>query len=77
MRLARSIESREFKHLAMVSKQVLRVPRSDSQGDYILLNVNQNGLNPLDLSLEATDGLSPYTSNSLLRHLPLKVNADC
>ncbi|KAI4095494.1 MAG: hypothetical protein L6R37_007064 [Teloschistes peruensis] len=44
----------------MTSEHVLRVVRSDSPGDYILLNASSNGSSPLDLELLATEGSQPY-----------------
>ncbi|KAL8741594.1 MAG: hypothetical protein Q9190_005816 [Brigantiaea leucoxantha] len=44
----------------MTSEHVLRVPRSDSPGDFILLNTGSNGPSPLDLKLLATEGTEPY-----------------
>ncbi|KAL9587603.1 MAG: hypothetical protein Q9203_003453 [Teloschistes exilis] len=44
----------------MASEHVLRIVRSDSPGDYILLNASSNGSSPLDLELLATEGSQPY-----------------
>ncbi|MDI1487828.1 MAG: hypothetical protein OHK93_007101 [Ramalina farinacea] len=44
----------------MAAAQVLRVPRIDSEGDFVLVNVSSNGSKPLDLKIEATEGESPY-----------------
>lgn len=44
----------------MASEHVLRLPRTDSPGDYILLNTSSHGSNPLDLRLLATEGTEPY-----------------
>ncbi|KAL9576967.1 MAG: hypothetical protein Q9212_006684, partial [Teloschistes hypoglaucus] len=44
----------------MASEHVLRIVRSDSPGDYILLNTSSNGSSPLDLKLLATEGSQPY-----------------
>jgi hypothetical protein len=44
----------------MVSENILRVPRSDSEGDFVLVNVSSNGPSPLDLKLLATEGFNPY-----------------
>ncbi|KAL8937246.1 MAG: hypothetical protein Q9216_004523 [Gyalolechia sp. 2 TL-2023] len=51
----------------MASENVLRLPRTDSPGDYILLNTSSNGSSPLDLKLLATEGLEPYVKS--LKHL--------
>ncbi|KAL8755482.1 MAG: hypothetical protein Q9184_004790 [Pyrenodesmia sp. 2 TL-2023] len=44
----------------MASEHVLRIPRTDSPGDYILLNTTSSGSSPLDLQLLATEGSEPY-----------------
>ncbi|KAL8921106.1 MAG: hypothetical protein Q9208_005859 [Pyrenodesmia sp. 3 TL-2023] len=44
----------------MTSEHVLRIPRTDSPGDYILLNTTPSGSSPLDLQLLATEGSEPY-----------------
>ncbi|KAL8693086.1 MAG: hypothetical protein Q9218_002010 [Villophora microphyllina] len=44
----------------MASDNVLRIPRGDNPGDYILLNTSSNGSLPLDLKLLATEGSQPY-----------------
>lgn len=49
---------------AMPLELILRIPRSDQEGEYVLVNVTSNGPAPLDLRLLATEGLSPYISNS-------------
>ncbi|KAA6409529.1 MAG: hypothetical protein FRX48_06140 [Lasallia pustulata] len=43
-----------------MSEHIRRIPRSDSEGDYIILNVTSNGPSPLDLKLVATEGNAPY-----------------
>lgn len=48
----------------MASEHILRVPRSDSEGDFVLVNVAANGSSPLDLKLLATEGESPYITTS-------------
>lgn len=50
----------------MASEQILRIARSDSEGDYILVNVASNGASALDLKLLATEGESPYILDSEL-----------
>lgn len=44
----------------MASEKILRIARSDSEGDYVLVNVSSNGASPVDLKLLATEGESPY-----------------
>lgn len=48
----------------MATEHILRVPRSDSEGDFVLVNVSSNGKSPLDLKLLATEGESPYVTTS-------------
>lgn len=50
--------------LGMASEHVLSIPRSDSEGDNVLLNVVPSGKAPLDLKLVATEGTSPYIIKS-------------
>lgn len=46
------------------TEHILRVPRSDSEGDFVLINVASNGKSPLDLKLLATEGECPYITTS-------------
>jgi len=48
----------------MATERILQVPRSDSEGNFILINVISNGKYPLDLKLLATEGESPYITTS-------------
>ena len=48
----------------MAVEHILRIPRSDSEGDFVLVNVSSNGPGPLDLKLLATEGESPYVAES-------------
>ena len=48
----------------MASEHILRIPRSDSQGDFVLVSTSSNGSSPLDLKLLATEGDSPYVTTS-------------
>ncbi|KAI4148545.1 MAG: hypothetical protein L6R39_002757 [Caloplaca ligustica] len=50
----------------MASDHVFRISRTDSPGDYILLNTSPNGSSPLDLRLLATEGTEPYVKH--LKH---------
>ncbi|KAL9948120.1 hypothetical protein D7B24_002386 [Verticillium nonalfalfae] len=45
---------------------VLRFPRSDEEGSFVLVNATQTRTKPLDLKLVGTDGLAPYVAS--LRH---------
>ncbi len=48
----------------MSSEYVLRLPRTDSEGEYVLVNVLPlGGASTLDLRLLATEGESPYILN--------------
>jgi hypothetical protein len=42
--------------------RILRFPRSDEAGAFVLIHVSQNSSAPFDLTLTATEGESPYTS---------------
>ncbi|KAJ5955704.1 hypothetical protein N7501_009983 [Penicillium viridicatum] len=42
--------------------RILRFPRSDETGSFVLVHVSCTGPAPLDLSLTATEGESPYVS---------------
>ncbi|MCJ1399163.1 hypothetical protein MMC11_002365 [Xylographa trunciseda] len=44
----------------MTSDHMLRIPRIDIQGEYVLINVSTNGPAVLDLKLIGTEGTSPY-----------------
>ena len=48
----------------MASQHILRLPRNDSEGDFVLVNVANNGTSPLDLQLLATEGEHPYEATS-------------
>ncbi|KAL9011253.1 MAG: hypothetical protein Q9173_003886 [Seirophora scorigena] len=50
----------------MASEHVLRVPRTDSPGDFVLLKTCSSGSSPLDLNLLATEGTEPYVKT--LKH---------
>ncbi|KAI4716481.1 hypothetical protein E4T48_07355 [Aureobasidium sp. EXF-10727] len=43
--------------------KVLRLPRTDVDNDFVLVNVEQSGSDPLDLKLVATDGQSPFVTS--------------
>ncbi|EEQ91951.1 hypothetical protein RJZ56_006201 [Blastomyces dermatitidis] len=44
----------------MAKETILRIPRSDSPGDFILVKVTRPGSSELDLKLVATEGEAPY-----------------
>lgn len=46
----------------MGETHILRVPRVDDDGGYVLIQVTPNGRKDLDLKLLATDGLSPFVA---------------
>ncbi|KAL8649307.1 MAG: hypothetical protein Q9210_004476 [Variospora velana] len=50
----------------MASEHVLRIPRTDNPGEYVLLNTSSCGSSPLDLKLLATEGTEPYVKT--LKH---------
>lgn len=45
---------------------ILRIPRSDSEGEFVLVNVSSQGSSDLDVKLLATEGESPYVTSSNL-----------
>lgn len=51
----------------MDTEHILYLPRSDSEGEYVLVNVSSGGPSPLDLKLLATEGESPYMATSEFR----------
>ena len=53
----------------MASEHVLRIARTDSKGDYVLLNISSNGSTPLDLKLLATEGTAPFIKICKLQRL--------
>lgn len=57
-------------HLAMAGEYILRVPRSDNGGGFVLVNVVSHGASPLDLKLLATEGDNPYVVKSELVAFP-------
>ena len=56
----------------MASEHILRIARSDSEGDYVLVNVTSNGPQPLDVKLAGTEGDNPYitTRENSCVHFP-------
>jgi len=48
----------------MASDHVLSIPRSDSEGDNVLVDVVSYGKAALDVKLVATEGESPYINTS-------------
>ncbi|ROT43533.1 hypothetical protein SODALDRAFT_41511 [Sodiomyces alkalinus F11] len=50
----------------MSTPTILRIPRSDEQGAFVLVHASQTRSKPLDLKLVGTDGLAPYMT--FLRH---------
>ncbi|KAL2041730.1 hypothetical protein N7G274_005514 [Stereocaulon virgatum] len=46
----------------MEVEHILRIPRSDSEGDCVLVNAASKGKNLLDLKLLATEGEAPYVA---------------
>ncbi|EFR01156.1 hypothetical protein MGYG_04160 [Nannizzia gypsea CBS 118893] len=44
----------------MSQDSILRIPRSDSSGDYALIKVSKSGTSDLDLQLVGTEGENPY-----------------
>ena len=48
----------------MGPEHILRIPRSDSEGEYVVVSVTTNGSSPLDLRVVGTEGESPYVTIS-------------
>ncbi|OAX79701.1 hypothetical protein ACJ72_05977 [Emergomyces africanus] len=48
----------------MAKETILRIQRSDSPGDFILVKVARSGSSELDLKLVATEGEAPYRANA-------------
>ncbi|KAI5210588.1 hypothetical protein E4T39_00103 [Aureobasidium subglaciale] len=48
---------------------VLRLPRTDVDNDFVLVNVLQTGSDPLDVKLIATDGEFPFVTNILQKDI--------
>lgn len=49
---------------SQAQEHVLRVRRTDHDGEYVLVNVSSNGSKPLDLKIRATEGENPYAASS-------------
>ena len=47
----------------MVDETILRIPRSDSAGDFVLVNVSKSGSSGLNLKLAGTEGENPYVAS--------------
>lgn len=48
---------------SLPDSKVLRLPRTDVANDFVLVNVQQSGSDPLDLKLVATDGEAPFVTS--------------
>ena len=48
----------------MATEHILKVPRSEDEGNFILLNIKSNGNKPLDIAFLATDGDNAWASSS-------------
>ena len=48
----------------MATEHILHLPRSDSDNEYVLVNISSGGPSPLDLKLLATEGECPYIATS-------------
>ncbi|KAL8791378.1 MAG: hypothetical protein Q9195_005916 [Heterodermia aff. obscurata] len=47
----------------MANEHILKVPRSEDEGNFVMLNIKSNGNKPLDIALLATDGDSAWASS--------------
>ena len=52
----------------MAAEHILKVPRGDTEGSFVIIKVNSNGSKPLDLALLATDGDCAWESSSKPGH---------
>ncbi len=57
----------------MATSRVLKVPQSDNDKEFVLLQVSSSGKKPLDLKLIGTEGEAPYVAKS--RSFPTSQNA--
>ena len=48
-------------------EHVIRIPRNDTTGQFVIINVTPNGSHSLDLRLLATEGENPYVADGELR----------
>ena len=46
-----------------MSEHILRIPRSDSKGGYVLIQVKSRSFSGLDLKFVATEGEAPYVGS--------------
>ena len=61
----------------MAAEYVLRISRSDNEGEYVLVNVTSPaGSSTPDLKLLATEGESPYVLNCKSLHAISRCYAD-
>ena len=49
--------------------KVLRLPRTDVDNDFVLVNIEQSGSDPLDLKLVGTDAISPFVTHLRQNHI--------
>lgn len=57
----------------MTKETILRIQRSDSLGDFVLVKVARSGRSELDLTLVATEGEAPYWGLGIAKHWHLSV----
>lgn len=48
----------------MATEHILKIPRSEDEGNFVMLNIKSDGIKPLDIALLATDGDSAWASTS-------------
>ncbi len=58
--ITRPDRDKPARHIAMASSRVLRVPQSEVDGAFVLVQVSSSGSKTLDLKLVATEGEAPY-----------------
>lgn len=59
------------------SPRVLRIPRSDEQESYVLLQVSRSRSAALDLDIAATEGENPYTGFGVFLIFSLSLAKRC
>lgn len=52
----------------MAKETILRIQRSDSPGDFVLVKVARSGSSELDLKLVATEGEAPYRGSGMYNY---------
>lgn len=59
--------------LTMATSRVLKIPQSDNDKEFVLLQATASGKKPLDLKLIGTEGEAPYMVKRMKSSLPAEV----